>query len=145
MIVNAIIPDSTWDASTSNDIRPRTRRSPDAPTHLVGHTGRPANSSVQTRNHAKTKTALTNGEQHTAKPAIEQEPGKNRRQWERLCSRGKQTKDHVLVPRREGEGDREGNSFGNARRKETRNKDQSGGSQLTIETGSLFPIGPSFG
>jgi hypothetical protein len=109
---------------------------------LVGHTGRLANSSVQTRNHAKTRTAIINGEQHTAKPATEQEPGttivngsdfaagasRPRTTYWSLAEKGKETEKETVFEMHEG--------------RIRRIEKPLSGSLQTIETGSVFSLGP---
>jgi hypothetical protein len=125
LIVNAIIPDTTQDANTSNDIRPRTRRSPDAPAHSGA--ARAAVRQIlrsQARNSTKTWTALPTA------TSIRRIRRANKSRAEAIVNKrelaaGGRRRRNKLRPacRRDGEGNGEGDSFGNARRKETRNED----------------------
>ena len=104
--------------------RSRASRWGDGPASQARHHGRPANSSVHTRNSTKRRTALSN-QAHT----MAQRPGEqgSRREArvpqgvpESSSAGGRRRTAHLNRPRKP-EVDREGNSFRNARRKDTTN------------------------
>ena len=127
--------------------RPRATRWSDGPASQARHHGRPASSSVHTRNSTKRRAALSKQAHNMAQRPGEQGPRRDTRVAqgvpESSGAGGRRTAN--LNRPRKPEVDREGNSFRNAQRKDTKNRKEnpSGGSPLTLEIGSDSSLGPN--